>query len=311
MSGKNPVRWLFKNLHIHGTKKKSSPTKGPEQATGAAVVAEPAAIETIDEASPTIYPTKVETRDEPTVGSRPETLGLNILYEPPEGRHPAVDIIFIHGLTGSSHDTWSYGRGGNGTHWPKEILKIDIPDARILSFGYDADVVGWWSPVSNNRVANHAENLLGRVMRLKEKTSSEDRSVIFVMHSLGGLVVQNALDLSRSSPDAHLNKLEEATIGLLFMGTPHFGSDKAKWGGFSAAMMNVVRRTNKAIVQVLDPDSEMLAAIQKRFHQILRLRLANGSPISITCFYEELALPVLGTVSNCLRSRGAAGFTRD
>lgn len=234
----------------------------------------------------------------PEAAARPKAgkLGLEILYEPPEARNPVVDIIFVHGLTGSSYDTWLYSSRTTKTHWPSDLLKAEIPDARLLSFGYDADVVGWWSPASNNRIGNHAENLLGRVTRLKERTSSEDRSVIFVMHSLGGLVVQNALDLSRSSPDPHLRKLEQATIGLVFLGTPHFGSDKAKWAGYSAAMLNVVKKTNKAIVQVLEPDSEMLSTIQKRFHEVLRLRQANDKAISITCFYEELSLPVLGTV---------------
>lgn len=125
-----------------------------------------------------------------------------------------------------------------------------------------------------------------------------DRSLIFVMHSLGGLLVQNALDLSRSSPDAHLRLLESRTIGLVFMGTPHFGADKAQWASFCATMLNLVKKTNKVIVQVLDPESEMLASIQKRFHEILRLRNSKGQPIEITCFYEEKSLAVLGTVRN-------------
>ncbi|RSL37906.1 hypothetical protein CEP53_015375, partial [Fusarium sp. AF-6] len=219
-------------------------------------------------------------------------LGLEVLYEPPDGLVPAVDIIFVHGLTGNSYGTWC----SDEVHWPSDLLKVDIPDARILSFGYDADVVGWWSPTSNNRIGNHAENLLGRVTRLREKTTSEGRSLIFVMHSLGGLLVQNALDLSRSSPEPHLMKLESSTIGLVFMGTPHFGADKAKWGSFCATMLGMVKKTNKSIVQILNPESEMLASIQKRFHEVLRLRQAKGQPLNITCFYEEMPLPVFGTV---------------
>ncbi|KAF5606220.1 ankyrin repeat-containing protein [Fusarium subglutinans] len=82
------------------------------------------------------------------------------------------------------------------------------------------------------------------------------------MHGLGGLVVQNALDLSRSSPDVHLNSLESSTVGLLFMGTPHFGSNKARWGGYCTAV-------------------------------------AKNRPISITCFYEELASPSIDMIVEC------------
>ncbi|KAI8634401.1 hypothetical protein F5Y19DRAFT_210212 [Xylariaceae sp. FL1651] len=225
-------------------------------------------------------------------------LGLTILYEPPPGLAPAVDIVFVHGLTGNSYNTWCYSNELDGifdVHWPEHLLKVDIPDARILSFGYDADVVGLWNPASNNRVANHAENLLGDVTRLRERTNSEDRSLIFVMHSLGGLVVQSALDLSRCSPEPHLRRLESKTLGLLFMGTPNFGSNKAKWGNLFATMLNLCKKTNKSIVRILQPDSELLALIQKKFHEILRLRQIDH-PIQITCFYEELSLPVVGTV---------------
>ncbi len=40
----------------------------------------------------------------------------------------------------------------------------------------------------------------------------------------------------------------------------------------------------------------MLAAIQERFFNILNRRLSEGSKISITCFYEELAMPLGGLV---------------
>lgn len=234
---------------------------------------------------------------------REANLGLELLYEPPIGLAPAVDIIFVHGLTGNSYDTWTYGDRNIEVHWPSQLLGVDIPDARILSFGYDADIVGWWGPASNNRIGNHAENLLGKLIRFRKKTDSDDRSMIFVMHSLGGLVVQNALDLSRSSPEAHLRKFESRAVGLVFMGTPHFGSDKAQWAKLCATMLNLVKKTNKSIVQVLGPDSEMLASIQKKFHEILRLRYAKGQPIEITCFYEELSLPVLGTVRDSVLSQ--------
>lgn len=224
-----------------------------------------------------------------------DNLGLQVLYEPPTGLAAIVDIVFVHGLTGNAYDTWFHR--GHQVHWPSQLLKEDIPDARILSFGYDADIVDWWSPASINRIGNHAEALLGAVTRRRERTNSEQRKIVFVMHSLGGLVIQSALDLSRSSPEVHLQKLEANTIGLAFIATPHFGADIASWGGYGAKLLNIVKRTNKEIVRVLESDSEMLAMIQKKFHEMLRSRQANNQPIAITCFHEEKPFPVLGIVS--------------
>jgi hypothetical protein len=82
--------------------------------------------------------------------------GLRILHEPPE---PLVDIIFVHGLTGNSYDTWLEMR--SGIYWPVQLFSKDVPDARIMAFGYDADVTKFLGPVGQNNIRDHASNLLG------------------------------------------------------------------------------------------------------------------------------------------------------
>lgn len=67
-----------------------------------------------------------------------ETHGLRVLYQPPDVSKTLVDIVFVHGLTGDSYNTWLEKE--TQTYWPKDILSVDVPDARILAFGYDADV---------------------------------------------------------------------------------------------------------------------------------------------------------------------------
>lgn len=96
--------------------------------------------------------------------------GLITLYEPSESTDAPVDIVFVHGLTGNSHDTWLHHE--SQVHWPTKLLCADIKDARILVFGYDADVLNFWKPVSQNSSANHAENLLGALVRRRERSSS-------------------------------------------------------------------------------------------------------------------------------------------
>ena len=53
-------------------------------------------------------------------------------------------------------------------------------------------------------------------------------------------------------------------------------------------MIGIVKRTNKDILNVLDPNSEMLHLVKNNFHTILRQRMDN--PIEITGFYEELGV---------------------
>ena len=52
-----------------------------------------------------------------------------------------VDIVFVHGLTANAYDIGLHEK--EQIRWPSVLLKQDISDSRILSFGYDADVVGW------------------------------------------------------------------------------------------------------------------------------------------------------------------------
>lgn len=102
--------------------------------------------------------------------------------------------MFVHGLRGSSEDTWK--KPGAETPWPRLLLPKDIPQARIMTFGYDADIVRWTDPAGTNRIANHARNLLKYLSDERDGSESEDRPIIFVAHSLGGLVVENVSRLT-------------------------------------------------------------------------------------------------------------------
>jgi hypothetical protein len=95
------------------------------------------------------------------------TYGLHVLYDPP---NPLVDIIFIHGLRGDAYETWLEEK--SGTYWPKALLCQDVPDARVMSYGYDASVTKLVGPVSQNRLADHAENLLGDLANVRDKDES-------------------------------------------------------------------------------------------------------------------------------------------
>ena len=206
------------------------------------------------------------------------------------GTSASIDIVFVHGLTGNTYTTWLHKK--SSVHWPSHLLKQDIPDARILSFGYDADIVKLWNPASNGRLSNHAENMVGALVRKRERTDTESRRILFVAHSLGGLVVEKALNHSRAAVEPVLRQVEQYTAGVVFLGVPHCGADLAAWASLGTRMVNLVRHTNSAIVDVLRPGSEMLREVEKGFQSILSLRKDEKLAIFVTCFFEEL--PVLG-----------------
>ena len=78
-----------------------------------------------------------------------------MLYNP----NPVViDIVFVHGLTGNAYTTWLHS--GSGVHWPRDLLKGDIGNARVMTFGYDADVVNFWKHAAQDGVSGFANDLL-------------------------------------------------------------------------------------------------------------------------------------------------------
>ena len=101
-------------------------------------------------------------------------------------------IIFVHGLTGKRTKTWL--ADGAAKPWPEELLSKKIPEARIVTYGYDADVVHFTKPAGQNTVLEHARNLVGDLTNLRLGTSSFQRPLILVAHSLGGLVVEQVRD---------------------------------------------------------------------------------------------------------------------
>ncbi|KXJ85308.1 hypothetical protein Micbo1qcDRAFT_223460 [Microdochium bolleyi] len=224
-----------------------------------------------------------------TPGAAPDPeYGIKVLYEPEVAD---VDIVFVHGITGHREGTWT-AADGNGP-WPQSLLPSLLPRARILTFGYDAAVMGAWSSVSGNRIGDHARNLLSALAAQRAlDPSGVALPLIFVAHSLGGLVVKDAMLASRTSPEAHLRTIHDCTQGILFLGTPHIGSSLATVADRCVRAAALVgARTNTKIVQVLRRDSEVLDRIQHEFHEMLRMR-----PLSIICFYEELAMPGIGVI---------------
>lgn len=224
----------------------------------------------------------------------PDGLGLKVWSEPSVDDRSHVDIVFVHGLTGKRTKTWL--ADGAAQPWPQELLAKDIPEARILTYGYDADVAHFIKPAGQNTVFEHATNLNGDLTDLRRRTESLDRPLIFVAHSLGGLVCEQAIVLSYHDFEAE-HFLSVSLLGIIFLGTPHAGSSLSK---FALALghiiqFSVVKSPNMSNLDVLKKDSEVLAGIQKTFQTAIekRARLEKRR-LEIHCCIEENTVQGLG-----------------
>lgn len=214
--------------------------------------------------------------------------GIKVLYD---CVNATVDICFIHGLAGDREMTWT--APGKSDPWPKTLLPTKFPKARILTFGYDAYVVNK-GVAGQNRLAGHAVSLVNDLTAERTRTEQGScRNLIFVAHSLGGLVCKKALLYSRDNPDTHLRGVYECTKGIIFMGTPHGGSFMARLAKTPLEAFGIFKSVNTSLIEVLTSNNQLLRDIQDQFLLMIRgVRRLNGQPIQVVCFYEELPMDV-------------------
>ncbi|MFN0130725.1 MAG: esterase/lipase family protein [Verrucomicrobiales bacterium] len=141
--------------------------------------------------------------------------GLHQIPRPTQDRATA-DIVFVHGLGGASHDTWRHGKESDPDHffWP-EALAAELSGCHVWTFGYDAGITQLGSP--GMRIGQRAGSL---AIQMKNRGLGS-RPVIFVTHSMGGLVIKS---LICDRPEGECAELIGNIRGIVFCGTPHSGS---------------------------------------------------------------------------------------
>ncbi|RYP43653.1 hypothetical protein DL768_009806 [Monosporascus sp. mg162] len=122
--------------------------------------------------------------------------------------------------------------------WPRDYLTEDIPEARVWTYGYNADVVrGMFQADNQNSVSQHGQDLATHFKRDIENEGFQGPT-IFVAHSLGGIIVKDIKHLSVTNEVGHLSYL-------------------------------AFQDSNKRIVKTLEVNSEVLDNIQDEFLQIV------------------------------------------
>lgn len=120
-----------------------------------------------------------------------DNVGLFTLNAPAEDTDYNIDIVAIHGLGGDPKGTWT---DNNGKLWLRDFLPAEIPNARVLSFGYNSSIT---FSKSVTDITNAAEMLLDRLDCVRSGVAGT-RPIIFVSHSLGGIIVKKVRLCSKS-----------------------------------------------------------------------------------------------------------------
>ena len=226
-------------------------------------------------------------------------------------------IILIHGLNGHPRNTWtctentepcmeatSDDRYTNGTQtdserrlskkrridpletkrevfWPRELLSEVFPQARILTWGYNVQLKHMFTSTSKESIFQHAGVLLSDLALLRTSSADKQKHLIFIAHSLGGIVVKDALSRSRNET-TWVDEILPATIGVIFLGTPHHGSKKASLAKQVMKLVKIFYQdTDTKIIRALEEKSDVLERVTRGFGQVL-----SAGKIKVHSFQE-------------------------
>ncbi|OAL44043.1 ribonuclease-like protein p/mrp subunit [Pyrenochaeta sp. DS3sAY3a] len=183
------------------------------------------------------------------------------LYELYRGENPCVDLVAVHGLNGHPLKTWTTEKSNKCWLQDEGLLPQYVKNSRILTFGYNAAVAAILGKTSSDRILQNAQTLVAELVADRELEGASQRPIIFVCHSLGGIVVKRALAYSASRTSElvqHLHSIFVSTYGILFMGTPHNGSNKAVLASIGSRMINAL-----APSKVVDTESQLADALRE------------------------------------------------
>ncbi|KAL4951564.1 hypothetical protein BDW69DRAFT_169782 [Aspergillus filifer] len=174
--------------------------------------------------------------------------------------------------------------------WPADLLARDFPDVRVLTYGYESQVAKFFSTLNLSTITQHSQDLLSRLT--SERHEYPERPLIFIAHSLGGLLVKGALNESAlHQGDDPQRRISRECRMVMFFGTPHRGSDFAQWGSALANIASVLGfSVNTRIVQNLARESEILQRLERDFEGIIAQRDTSGRKFVIYTFQEAKAV---------------------
>lgn len=91
-------------------------------------------------------------------------------------------------------------RTDNDVYWPLDLLPQICPNARIMTWGSYTIVSNSRMPRNQNDVFAHADELLSDLTTLRDETNTIGRSIIFITHSVGGVIVKEVRGSGNTRP---------------------------------------------------------------------------------------------------------------
>uniref|UniRef100_A0A182JMG4 GPI inositol-deacylase n=1 Tax=Anopheles atroparvus TaxID=41427 RepID=A0A182JMG4_ANOAO len=146
--------------------------------------------------------------------------------------------------------------------WPMEWLPKDFPSIRVLGLDYESSLSQW--SATGCPCEKYDGKLQKRAAEFLEKLATsdvgQDRPVIWVGHSMGGLLIKSIMVQALESPNPRVRRIAENSRVVMFLGTPHRGSGVAKLKQHTSALV-----WPSVEVRELEENSTQLLHLNKTF----------------------------------------------
>jgi len=130
-----------------------------------------------------------------------------------------LDVVFVHGLGDNDVDAWRQ-KNAPSTFWPSWLAE-EFADIQVWTLRYPA--AKFWFDGAAMALPDRATSILNYL----SSCELGQRDLLFITHSLGGLVVKKLLQVSKTHKVARFERVAAATRGVVFLATPHAGADLA------------------------------------------------------------------------------------
>lgn len=207
--------------------------------------------------------------------------GITPLSSPTEAE---VDIIAVTGLSG--HALGSF-RSSNGQYtWLRDDLPKRLPKARILTYGYDTTLHGSQHKES---IRGLAKVFLDTITSFRRATKTQARPICLIGHSLGGVVLKEALAMSHETSDKESHAIILCTYGLVLLGVPNLGLRHPQLA------MLVKGQPNQQFIQDLgvDEDESPSPYLSELTIKFSRVCSTTNPPFHIVSYFETERTPTV------------------
>ncbi|GLV44251.1 uncharacterized protein CBL_12453 [Carabus blaptoides fortunei] len=160
--------------------------------------------------------------------------------------------------------------------WPKDWLPKDCSNLRIIGVNYDTSLSLWIPMCPITKTKGTLDERSDEILEKLLASGVGKRPVIWLTHSMGGLLVKNMLVKAWESKDPDKKRLCENTKGVVFYSTPHKGTNIASFNQTTSLFL-----WPSVEVRELKAGSPALLKLHNRF-----LELLQSNNVNILSFVE-------------------------